>query len=379
MKALGVVVVTVVVAACGNGGGGGASAKGGSTLGGMGGAAAGAPGGGTAGRGAAGASGSGGAAPQGRPLMGVVAVSAGSYHACALLKSGSVYCWGVNGEGELGNGSTTDSTMAVPVTGISTATAIAASFDYTCALLADGTVSCWGSDETFELGSNIGTYSPTPIAVPRLSSGATLIAARAGGACAVVGGGSLQCWGGGWGFRFVDGGTDLAPSLPMTVANVSGVTAISVSIYPCVLTAGGEVRCWGENLDPTVVTGVTASAISGNCAIVSGGNIQCWQDLTFVPADAGTLGPGGFTSLSANESSLCAVQGATGAVYCMGPFGPTQVSGLTGAGSVSVGTHFACAAMNDGTAQCWGDNQDGQLGNGMIQASAGPATVLVPQ
>jgi hypothetical protein len=382
MKALGVVLVTVVVSACGNGAGaGGTGAKGGSAVGGMGGSAAGAPGGGgAAGRGAAGVSGSGGSAPQGTPLTGVVAVSAGSYHACALLKSGSVYCWGVNGEGELGTGSTsTNSAMAVPVSGISTATAIAASFDYTCAALADGTVSCWGSNQTYELGSNIGTISPTPIAVPNLSGGATLIAARQGGACAVVSGGLVQCWGGGWGFGFADGGTNEAPSLAMTVANVSGVTAMSVSIDSCVMMASGEVECWGESMDPTVLTGVTASAISGNCALVSGGSIQCWQNLNFALADAGTLGAGGFTSLSANEYDICAVQGATGSVTCMGTFGPEQVSGLTGASSVSVGTHFACVAMNDGTAQCWGDNQDGQLGNGMIQASAGPSAVLVPQ
>jgi hypothetical protein len=145
------------------------------------------------------------------------------------------------------------------------------------------------------------------------------------------------------------------------------------------------VQCWGENLGPSVVKGVTASAISGICALLPDGNIQCWQNLTFAVADAGTMGPGGFTSLSMSSAgnNLCAVQGATGtAVYCWGPLAgiaPAYVSGLTGVSSVSAGFDFACAAMNDGTAQCWGDNEYGELGNGMIQTSAGPVTVLVPQ
>ncbi|HLK92036.1 MAG TPA: hypothetical protein VKZ18_19245 [Polyangia bacterium] len=384
MKTLGVVLLAVVVSACGSGAG--AGGKGGSASAGTGGSAAGAPGsGGGAGRGAGGASGSGGAAPQGTPLTGVAAVSAGAAHACALLKSGGIYCWGVNGEGELGTGATSaNSTMAVPVSGISNATAIAASFAYTCAILADGSVSCWGSDESYQLGSNVGAVVPMPVAVPRLSGPATLIAGREGGACAVVSGGMVQCWGQSWGARFVDGGTDLIPSLPMTVADVSGVTAISVTDDLCVLTAGGKVECWGGGLDPVVLPGVTASAISGNCALVSGGDVQCWQGSTLMLADGGAMGPGGFTSLSSSTDSYCAVQGATGtAVYCWGKvagtFGPSLVSGLSGVSSVSAGDDFACAAMNDGTARCWGVNYNGQLGNGMIQDSSGPATVLVPR
>ena len=370
MKALGVVAVTVLVSACGNGTSpsGGVGAKGGSAFAGMGG-------------GAAGAAGSGGAAPKGTPLTGVVAVAAGSGHACALLKSGSIYCWGDNGEGELGNGSTANSTMAVPVSGISNATGLAADSGYACAVLADGTVSCWGSNEGWELGGNFGATSTIPITVYGLSGGATMVAGRTSGACAIVSGGLVQCWGQGWGYRFVDGGTDLVPSLPMTLANASGVTAISASNYDlCAMMAGGEVECWGQGVDASVVKGVTASAISGNCAIVSGGNIQCWQNSSLVLEDAGTGGLGDFTSLSASQSALCAVQGKTGtAVYCWDRLGPNQVSGLTGVSSVSVGVRFACAAMNDGTARCWGNNESGQLGNGMIQDSAGPTTVLVPQ
>ena len=335
----------------------------------------------------AGASGNGGAAVKGTPLTGVTAVSAGTSHACALLKGGGVVCWGENAEGQLGNGSTTNSTVAVPVSGIANATAIAVGFDFSCAVLADGTARCWGDNSQYELGSDLnGTTYTTPIPVYGLT-GATMVAASEYTACAVVSGGLVRCWGanGNLELSVVDAAVDLGVNVPMTLANISGVTAISASDGLCVIVAGGQVQCWGENLAPSVVKGVTASAISGNCALLPDGNIQCWQNLTFVPVDAGTLGPGGFTSFSVSSagSNLCAVQGATGtAVYCAGrldPLGPESVSGLTGVSSVSAGFDFACAAMNDGTAQCWGDNESGELGNGMIQTSAGPVTVLVPQ
>ena len=273
------------------------------------------------------------------------------------------------------------------MSGISNATAIAVGFDFSCAVLADGTASCWGDNSEYELGSDLnGTVYTTPIPVYGLT-GATMIAASDYTACAVVSGGLVRCWGsnGNLQISVVDAAVDLGVNVPMTIANVSGVTAISTSDGLCVIVAGGQVQCWGEDLGPSVVKGLTASAISGHCALLPDGNIQCWQNLTFVPTDGGTMGPGGFTSLSMSYAGtyLCAVQGATGTgVYCWGPIPnipPAYVSGLTGVSSVSTGFDFACAAMNDGTAQCWGDNEYGELGDGMIQTSAGPVTVLVSQ
>src|SRR5664280_2794775 len=98
------------------------------------------------------------------------AVAAGFSHTCALLIGGTIKCWGDNGFGELGNGSTTSSSVPVPVSGITNATAVSAGADFTCALLAGGTVQCWGRGDQGQLGDGTIPTSPpwdssTPVTV----------------------------------------------------------------------------------------------------------------------------------------------------------------------------------------------------------------------
>ena len=95
-------------------------------------------------------------------------MAAGGLHNCAVLPSGAVRCWGYNGEGQLGNGSTTSSSTPVPVSGISTATAVAAGFRSSCALLSSGAVQCWGSNLFGQLGNGTTTNSTTPVQVSGL-------------------------------------------------------------------------------------------------------------------------------------------------------------------------------------------------------------------
>ena len=93
------------------------------------------------------------------------AVTAGFYHTCAVLADNSVKCWGYNLSGQLGDGTTSDNTNPVSVSGISTATAVTAGRFHTCALLADNSVKCWGRNNEGQLGDGTTTNRSTPVTV----------------------------------------------------------------------------------------------------------------------------------------------------------------------------------------------------------------------
>jgi alpha-tubulin suppressor-like RCC1 family protein len=94
-----------------------------------------------------------------------LAVTSGDLDSCALLSDRSVRCWGFNLDGQLGNGTTTDSSQLVTVKGLTGVTALAAGNEFVCALLSGSVVKCWGENNAGQLGNGTMVNSSTPVTV----------------------------------------------------------------------------------------------------------------------------------------------------------------------------------------------------------------------
>ena len=180
-------------------------------------------------------------------LTGAVDLAAGYGHACALLSNATMRCWGENREGQLGNGTTANPGTAQPVTvsGISGATAFTTGAYHTCALLGNGTLRCWGRNSNAQLGNGTYTNSSTPVAV----TGITTAAAVSGGGahtCAALSDGTVRCWGEN-DFGQLGNGTTAASSTPVQVPGLSGAVGISAGWrHTCALLGNGTIQCWGQ-------------------------------------------------------------------------------------------------------------------------------------
>jgi alpha-tubulin suppressor-like RCC1 family protein len=247
-----------------------------------------------------------------------------------------MWCWGLNNEGQLGNGDVNKDDSLVPVqvvgsggAGFLTDVVVAdGGQDFTCVSLSDGTAWCWGRNHNNQLGDNSGTDQLTPVQV--------------------VGPGGV-------GF----------------LGDVQSVTAQTTLDTACATLSDGTVYCWGQSLGgllkadslvPLEVVGLSGVASGGlgkqfSCAVLSDGTMWCWG-----LNNEGQLGDG------TKDESLTPVQVA----------GAGGVGSLTDVVAVDGGEKFACAARTDGTAWCWGKNDNNVLGDNSDTDQLTPVQVVGP-
>jgi alpha-tubulin suppressor-like RCC1 family protein len=359
----------------------------------------------------------------GNGLADASAVAAGWWHTCALTAGGGVKCWGVNVSGQLGDGTTDGRTMPVGAFGLSSGvTAIAAGVHHTCALTGGGAVKCWGNNGAGQLGIGTTDDHTTPVDVTALGNGVTAIAAGWDHTCALTIAGAVKCWGGNIEGQLGDGTTD-ERAVPVDVTGLnSGVNAVTAGgNHTCALTSGGGVKCWGSNAAGQLGNGTTdghpmpvdvsgldsgvtgiAAGRSHTCALTSASGVTCWgsnssgqlgdgtTDDRTVPVDVNGL-DSGVVAITAGGFHTCALMSG-GAVKCWGSnaedqignativlyyAAPVAVAGLdSGVTAFGAGGYHTCAVTSTGAVKCWGSNLDGQLGNGR-ETSRSPAPLAV--
>lgn len=359
----------------------------------------------------------------------VTQISTGGAHTCVVTTSQAAKCWGYNGNGQLGNGTTTNSSKPVTVSGLSTgAVKIFAGNLHTCAIVGSmyvhTSVRCWGNNYFGQLGNGTTTNSLIPVTVGLSSSDMTgrgsnytynaTMALGGYHTCLLGGDGSLKCWGAN-DFGSVGNSNSGVTNItyPEDVTSMaSGVTSVTAGQSHTCAVVNGAAKCWGngaygqlgngtttaKNLSPKQVpgleSGVASVAADGfqSCALTTAGTVKCWgansagqlgnnsTTNSLVPVDV--VGLSGATSLSLGENYAC-VTSASGP-QCWGSnnngqFGngttnnslvPTPMTLPANTAEFFTGGSFACARLTDGHIQCWGANSVGQLGNGTMTTNS---------
>ncbi|MFN8442726.1 MAG: hypothetical protein U0175_18265 [Caldilineaceae bacterium] len=302
----------------------------------------------------------------------VSAVTVGDGHSCALTNDGGVKCWGGNYYHQLGDGTSDKQTTPVMVSGLTSGVrVIAARTDHSCAITTNGGLKCWGSNGNGQLGDG-STFTPfTPVDVSGLSSGVKSITLGRSHTCALLDTGGVKCWGGNSSGQIGNGTTD-GQATPVDVSGLSnGVVAIAAGYFhTCALTTAGTVKCWGDNSDgqlgdnssnsspiPVDVSGLSnVVAISAGrihtCALTNSGGVKCWGNNAH-----GELGDGTTTDRPV----------------------PGDVTGLTSdVKAIAAGYFYTCALLSNGGVKCWGHNANGRLGNGNAWSTTPQDVIMEP-
>ncbi len=189
-------------------------------------------------------------------------LTAGGSHTCGLTAAQVAYCWGFNDFGQLGDGSTTDQSVPVAVSGGQVFATLSAGGGHTCGKTPDGKAHCWGINVHGELGDGTGNNASNPVQVV-LPNGVDSLTPTAGGnhTCGLISPGPAYCWGYNL-YGQIGDGTTTDRSTPVPVVMPAGVFFASLSstlYHTCALTPSGAAYCWGSNTSGQLGDGTTSN------------------------------------------------------------------------------------------------------------------------
>ncbi|TQL35262.1 Ig-like domain repeat protein [Salinispora arenicola] len=312
----------------------------------------------------------------------ITAIAAGTAYGLALTSAGTVLAWGDNSAGQLGDGTTTDSSTPVTVDlpAGTTITAVAAGDRHSLALTSTGTMLAWGENFIGQLGDGTTTRRSTPVAVD-LPAGTTVTAVAAGDrhSLALTSADTVLAWGDNSAGQLGDG-TTTDSSTPVTVDLPAGTTITTVAAgayHSLALTSADTMLAWGYNIfgqlgdgtttdrdTPVAVdlpAGTTITTVAGGArhtlAMTSAGTMLAWGHNNF-----GQLGDGTTT----DRSTPVAVDL------------PADTTITTTTTTVAAGAFHSLAVTSAGTMLAWGYNALGQLGDGTTTHRSAPVAVDLP-
>ena len=304
-------------------------------------------------------------------------LSTGAYDTCAVLADGSLRCWGLGNVGQLGYGNTanvgdlnTPATVGPVNLGGHHVKAVAVGGYHTCAIVDDGTVRCWGFPGNGRLGYGNTTQVLDPSTVSAVNLGtdpgtgqpytATGITAGSDNTCVILDTGAIECWG--FGGAGENGGAlgynnqiDLGGT-PTTTPDQNGTVNLGTN------SATGQ---------PYTATAISTSG-GHTCAVLSDQSVKCWGAAT-----DGQLGYGDAT-VNYGETPTATVSSAPLVSLGAGAVAITTATDLPTTTGFSGDAGHTCAILLGGNVECWGDNDDGQLGYDNVPTQVGALSGLLP-
>jgi len=287
----------------------------------------------------------------------------GVYHSCAVFDDGELQCWGMNQYGQVGDNSTIYKIKPtkINIKNESSITQMALGYERTCAVFDDGTMYCWGLNSFGELGDETKIDKMVPTASIAVKDDVVQVSTGWHHTCVITQDNSLQCWGAN-GFGQLGDGTTIHKTMPTKVSIDNGKAVMQVVTgwhHTCALSVDGILYCWGWNLfgqlgdDTSTNKPVPQKVIVNNgkkikqvasiyshvCAISDDDTVWCWGRNS-----KGQIGDGTQT----------------------GKLVPTKVDigDERAVTQIVVGEDHTCVRLDDNAMKCWGENDDGQLGTG---------------